>query len=635
MALSEIIINDIVRKRTNAVIKASDFHNLRQYLLNREPLLTVTNSIDLLLREQFSDDRQAAVEAMAQEAYDAQRTSDKKETRADEHERTNDELLKVSYSQELPSLENKKNQLDERIYQQQNYHAHIRSQVSEYKINLDQINRTIARLQSDRNIINSRYVLNAPFPHGNIHAHVQVFTHEPNMHVHGHIHTHNNGLNYPNHGHMLFSLQDQIALDSLVREEHRLNDERIRLTRLIDVKEAELFNEGQQLSTIVTEKRQTENRFRELKHQLETEIPNREWQRQNRNQERMDREDARSTHDPELQQLSDKNREALKQRILTKIDELDKTREQLMKEATEVSYQTFIEQLDETVELEVSYYEREALNSIREKMIKYSALQQQEKKTSHSLQDTRTILSTLQQKFNEHTRTLQGYEASNPQLKQANKLLVEENGRLYTAREGFNASQTSALYWSLFSGASAGISAAVIGSLLVSPVFFALSGALALVTVISLTVAGVYHYQKSACNDKMDENHKAIRNNKAIISEHDKEAATLRTTTLPELSAKIEETSQSISLIAKQLEELQHNMKKTYTKAQNITELQGNRNGFFGQQAATNVLPFQKDSSHGFSQFEESSAPVETTSMEFPHEEPPQYNSWFRGYGNY
>lgn len=637
MALSEIIINDVVRFQTNAVISESDFQNLRQYLLNREPLLTVTNSIDVFLREHFSADKQTAIEEMAKAACDSQKTSDVKEARADEQEKNNDALLRSNYSQELPSLDNKKSQLDTRIYQQQNYHNQIRSQVSEYKINRDQITHTIARIQSERNIINSRYILNATFPHGHMHTHGQVHTHG-HMHTHGTVHTHYpNGIQFPNTFPTMLSLQDQIALDSLAREENRLNDERLRLTRLIDSKDVELFSEGQQLSTIITEKRQTENRYRELKRQLEVEIPNRELQRQARSQERAIREDARAIDDTEMLQLSDKNREALKQRITAKIAELDKTRERLMKSATDTSYPIFIEQLDEVLsgakELEITYGELEALKSIQSKMKKYSKMEQLEQKITHSLQDAKGILSTLQQNLSESTSKLQRYEASNPQLKQTNAELAEDNRRLQPSSEASGSVRANALYWSLFGGTSSVISAAVIGSLVVSPIFFAISGVLALATVISLTVAAVYHFQKSACDDKIDHNNKTIRNNESIISAHDKEVVTLRSTTIPSLRNTIEETSQSIGQMDKKLKELQQGMKQLFTKAQNVIELQSSSNGFFGNQSS-NVVHLRA-SSQGLPQYEDSSSLESTDTMEFPYEHSStQQVNWFRGFGN-
>lgn len=37
MALSEVVINDIVQSQTKAVISESNYHLLRQYLLERKP----------------------------------------------------------------------------------------------------------------------------------------------------------------------------------------------------------------------------------------------------------------------------------------------------------------------------------------------------------------------------------------------------------------------------------------------------------------------------------------------------------------------------------------------------------------------------------------------------------------------
>ncbi len=627
MALSEIIINDVVRFQTSTVISESSFQDLRQYLLERKALLTVTNTIDSILSVHYSADKQAMIYEQAKLACESQKLSDDREARADEEEKNSDALLRASYSQKLPNLENKKDLLDMQIYQQQNFHNQISSQVAEYKVNREQANRAIAQIQTERAMIMARYVVQPTFPQRTIHT--------PNGTIHTHtgtLHTHMGHMSSP----PLYSIQDRFTLDSLAQQENRHNNERSRFASLIRIKEADLFREGQQLSVIVAEKRKIENRRNELMHQLNRELPQREQLRQIRAQNRVIRESARAVEDHELLQLSDENRTALTKLITVKIATLDKTRDGLMQKAKDCSYTVFVSQLEEVLSAStnqiLTYNEREALKSIVSMMKQYSEMEKQEQITTRSLVDARSTLKNLQQKLGDSTRTLQSHEKANPQLKQTNRELTEDNRRLQLSSNSAGDARTDALYWSLFSGTATVVSTAIIGSLVVSPIFFAISGVLALATVISLTVATVYHFQKSDSDNKMDDNNRTILLNKATISQFDREAATLRTKTIPGLKTKVSKAQKLVELIDKELQEQQQEMKQLFIKAQNVIEFQSNPNGFFTK-PATNVIPFNNPSQNP-PQYEDAGLsfvmlPEETSSEQNPT------SHWFSGYNRF
>lgn len=614
MALSEIIINDVVQYQTNKIISESNYPTLRQYLLERKPLSILTDAIEEILSSQYDIDKRTIIMELAQLAFDAQRASDTHEARSDDQEKINDSLMNSNYRQELSSIDNRQPQLETRIFQQQNYVNQIRSQISEYKINKDQAYRSIDRIRNERNIINSRYIINPTIPQTNVHVHGA--TPQTNVHVHGAVpqptvHVHNATPTA-----VVFSFQDQLTWDNLIREENKLIDERQRLTRLIETKEADLDREEKQLVQLSAEKRQIDNRKKEITRQLETVLPNKEQQRQLRYEERIAREQARETDDPELLQLSTKNRDALKQRITAKIEELDTIRSQLMKNAVDSSYQVFLTQLDEALQgitdLQLSYGEREALKSITQMMNEYFEMEDQEQKIIHSLNEAKSSLKSLQKKLSDNTSQLKEYEASNPQLKITNKGLEEDNIRLKAASESAGSVRNTAIYCSLFGGTSSIASAAIIGSLLVSPVFFAISGVLALATVISLTVAAVYHYQKSTSDNQVDRNVKTIGENESIIAKNDIKAVELRTTTLPSLQTQIDESGKVISRIDKQLQDHQHAMRQLTTKAQNVIEQVSNHSNQFFRSATESVVPFRSSSP----KFEDDSNP-ETTEYDF------------------
>ncbi|KTD49319.1 hypothetical protein [Legionella quateirensis] len=576
MALSEIIINDVVKYQTNAVISESSYQTLRQYLLERKPLLTVTNEIDSFLNEHYTADKQIVIEQLVQAACDSQKTNDAQEARKDEQEKNSDTLLRSNYGQELSSLQSKLTQLETRVYQQNSLSSQIRSQVSEYQINLNQVERSIERIRTERNVIQTRYVVNPGFP-------------QPNVHVHTH-----NGPQVTNLYPVLFSMQDQITWDSLLREENRLIDERQRLKDIIRLKSNESNQEGYLLGTLNGEKRQAEARLRDIKNQMDVELPNREQQRHIRNQERLARENARSSNDPNLLQLSFKNREALTQKITAKIDELDQLRTKLSKNAVDTSYSLYVAQLDEAlqggVELKLTHFEREALKSITGMMKNYLEMMGQEQSIIKSLDEARNALQQQQKSLGVCTAKLQHYVTSNPQLKQTNKELAEDNRRLKLDSESAGSMRSNALYASLFGGASTLISAAIIGSLVVSPLFFAISGALALATIISLTVAVVYHCQKSATDDRINKNANTIRDNEELISKHNTESDKLRTSTIPGLNMSIEESERTIRRIENQLKEQQFAMKQLFNKAQNVSEFHNDAFQFFGSMPSASEL---------------------------------------------
>ncbi|KTD34393.1 substrate of the Dot/Icm secretion system [Legionella moravica] len=577
MALSEIIINDVVKYQTNLVISEANFPTLRQYLLERKPLSSVTNEIDTFLNEHFIADKQMVLEQLTYAACESQKKSDAEEVIHDEQEKNSDGLLRTNYVQEVSAVQNRLAQLGTMIYQQNKYSAQLQSQLSEYQINLNQVERSIERLKTERRAIQVRYVVSPALPQPNVHGHPQ------------------NGIQVPNLYPVVYSIQDQLALDGLAREENRLNDELHRLKEVIRLKRSDSFHEGQQLGGLRNEQNQAEARLKYLRQQLDVELPKREQQRHIRNQERLAREQARTTDDPDLMQLSQKNREALTQKITLKIDELNRLKAKLVQSAVNNSYSLFVSQLDEALQgatqLKLGYYERDTLKTITGMMKIYLEMSGQEQTLIKSLGEARSTLQQQQKWLRECTAKLQHYERSNPQLRQSNKKLAEENERLKLNSESAGSSRSNALYVSLFVGASALVSASIIGSLVVSPLYFALSGVLALATVISLTVAVVYHFQKSSADNQMARNAKTISTNQDLILKHTREADELREHTLPDLNLSIAESGRLIAEKESELNEHQVAMQHLLAKAQNVNEFNGAAFPFFSGTSSVHSMP--------------------------------------------
>jgi hypothetical protein len=368
---------------------------------------------------------------------------------------------------------------------------------------------------------------------------------------------------------------------------NRLVDEHRRLTYLIDTKDAENTREERNLNKLLSDKKQTDVRYSEIKHQLNVYLPNKEQQRQIRNQERIARESARKTDDASLQQLSHKNHEALKQQISTQNHQLDNKRNQLMDKAVETSYQIYITQLEHTLQQtdgpKITFYERETLMMILTMMKNYIEMEESKRVIIRSLNDERNTLRILQQSLTDNIKQLQRYINAEPVLIQQNKELTEENINLNLNSESANNHRTNALYTSLFGLSGSLLSSALISTFIfISPVYFAIPGVLALLTVISLTIAVIYHFKKSASEEQVSQNKQTINENKITIFNQWEKAHELSVTTILSLNTQIDKSEKAIVLIEEKLKDQQEAMGQLSSKAQNVTSTYSGTSTFFG-----------------------------------------------------
>ncbi|MGX6643122.1 Dot/Icm T4SS effector PieE [Legionella pneumophila] len=564
MALSEIIINDIVQSQTNAVISESNYHILRQYLLERKPLSRVLNPINSLLSEHCNQDKQAIINHLTQLACESQRNHDLQEARSDEQEGINENSLMINYRSELLTLENTLKELDTKCYQQQRQYNQVSRQFNELKVNMTHINQSIDRVRYERQLLDQQ--LNHPYSDGN------VYTNPP---------THT-GI-YPD----LSPPQDRHTRDRLLQEENRLIEERQKLMHLINSKETEKNKEEQNLNRLHKEKKEAEGRYSEVKHQIDVVLPNSEQQRQIRNQERLARENARASYDPHLLQLSHKNLEALKSQIETQIRELDERRNQLMGEATDISYKIYLTQLEQVLQEsekgpQITFNENNALKMILAMMKNMEEMAEKEKDISSSIDKERHNLHSLQKSLVGYTRQLERYLTSDTHLVKQNKALTEENTQLKQYSESADNWRTKAFYASLFSVGGSLISTGILNTFIISPVFFAIPGALAALGVVSLVIAVVSYCQKYFSDMQMEQNNQKIEKNELILMKQWKKANELSLSTIPSLNAKIEQSEKELYALEQKLQDQQHAMSLLLNKAQNVTSNYGGSSNFFG-----------------------------------------------------
>ncbi|AMV14737.1 Uncharacterized protein conserved in bacteria with the myosin-like domain [Legionella pneumophila] len=564
MALSEIIINDIVQSQTNAVISESNYHILRQYLLERKPVSRVLNPINSLLSEHCNQDKQAIINHLTQLACESQRNHDLQEARSDEQEGINENSLMINYRSELLTLENTLKQLDTKCFQQQRQYNQVSRQFNELKVNMTHINQSIDRVRYERQLLDQQ--LNHPYSDGNVYTNPLTQTRI-----------------YPD----LSPPQDRHTRDRLLQEENRLIEERQKLVHLINSKETEKNKEEQTLNRLHKEKKEAEERYSEVKHQIDVVLPNSEHQRQIRNQERLAREQARAIYDPHLLQLSHKNLEALKSQIETQIRELDERRNQLMGEATDISYKIYLTQLEQVLqELEngpqITFNENNALKMILAMMKNMEEMAEKEKDIASSIDKERHNLHSLQKSLVGYTRQLERYLTSDPHLVKQNKALTEENTQLQQYGESADNWRTKAFYASLFSVGGSLISIGILNTFIISPVFFAIPGALAALGVVSLVIAVVSYCQKYFSDMQMEQNNQKIEKNELILMKQWKKANELSLSIIPSLNAKIEQSEKELYALEQKLQDQQHAMSLLLNKAQNVTSNYGGSSNFFG-----------------------------------------------------
>ncbi|HAT1902810.1 TPA: Dot/Icm T4SS effector PieE [Legionella pneumophila] len=564
MALSEIIINDVVQYQTNAVISESNYHILRQYLLERKPVSRVLNPINSLLSEHCNQDKQAIINHLTQLACESQRNHDLQEARSDEQEGINENSLMINYRSELLTLENTLKQLDTKCFQQQRQYNQVSRQFNELKVNMTHINQSIDRVRYERQLLDQQ--LNHPYSDGNVYTNPLTQTRI-----------------YPD----LSPPQDRHTRDRLLQEENRLIEERQKLVHLINSKETEKNKEEQTLNRLHKEKKEAEERYSEVKHQIDVVLPNSEHQRQIRNQERLAREQARAIYDPHLLQLSHKNLEALKSQIETQIRELDERRNQLMGEATDISYKIYLTQLEQVLqELEngpqITFNENNALKMILAMMKNMEEMAEKEKDIASSIDKERHNLHSLQKSLVGYTRQLERYLTSDPHLVKQNKALTEENTQLQQYGESADNWRTKAFYASLFSVGGSLISIGILNTFIISPVFFAIPGALAALGVVSLVIAVVSYCQKYFSDMQMEQNNQKIEKNELILMKQWKKANELSLSIIPSLNAKIEQSEKELYALEQKLQDQQHAMSLLLNKAQNVTSNYGGSSNFFG-----------------------------------------------------
>lgn len=582
MALSEIIINDVVQYQTVVMLHDANYQALRQYLLERKPLPPVITAIHSIIASHCTSDKQDFMHHTTQQACEAQKTNDEQEEQSDKWEKERDATLYSQYTVELQELQSTLSQLEMRRVPQQRIVNQSRNQLEELRDSLRSLDKSIERVQRDQLALNFQSITTYPVNNVHVHGHYSTTMGCPNVYP----------TPYYDYG---YSLHNEFRWNSLFQEENRLKEERRRLNLSISTKEREYRTEEISLESINREHGQAERRHKELMQQVHTILPNKEQQRQIRNQERMVRQQARSYADPNLRQLSSANREQLRHHITRRNSELDETENKLMRTANDIGYTVYLSQLEQGLErtdsFKITFPERQALKAILATMHSYNVMEAKVKVTQATLNDAKAVLQRLQSNLLEKQQQVQHYAYSKPQLVRENQDLEKANNQQLLQRDSAENARTTALLFSLFGVSACSVSAGLIGGLMMSPLFFVIPGVLALGTLISLTVAVIYHTQKSGYEEQIEGNKRTILNNQTILDEQAKRAESLNTSTIPALEEQIKVAEQNCTQCDRELKDQQRSMSQLLGRAQNITSTYGGGGAFFSESANAPLYP--------------------------------------------
>lgn len=562
MALSVDSIKTLVQRHTDRLIGESDYTTLRRYLLKREPITEVITPIEAQVSHHYATEKQTLINQLTQEACEAQEASDAREANIDAEELVTDADLRVRITQELASLETKQRELKRNIIDQKSL--------------LDQIYSALSYLNSQNVEVSTKID--------------RLFHQFPQVHVHGNhqsqIHTHNHSQPY-----------SQIIQHSvlLITKEGLIAD--------ISAQETKLTRIKGRLNSYLDTETQTEQAIRERKKLLEVSLPEKDKNRQFRIRQRTARELAKKTAANINQLLSPENLKVLNIRISSQTAKLDIQCAKLQEMVTVESYSVYLKGLkqffDENIIPRITLNESRALKDILDLMDRLPEMETKKAATMGAILEAQNKLDVLRLNFAKKTKQVRLANASILELQQKNQQLEDQNKQLTIKSQSLGRTQTNALYssyveisGSVLSGVAVGLlNAGLLSNLIISPIFFAIPGALALVALVSFTVALVTYCHKSYTDATIKGNVISISMNECQINTKQLEVTEETENSIPKLEQDIKQTQQKIDEMTNDVFAQDRAIKQQLTMAKVISVSSSNSNSFFKVASTGMLLP--------------------------------------------
>lgn len=574
MALSEINLNQLVENLTDSFISNSDFTVLRQSLTEPQPILWLSNEINSVLTKQCEADKKALGKRLTQNACEQQINDDLKEDKKDKKDTVSELRLKEEYLKQLCSLELDKGRCDIQLRTQQVIYEQEQYNLDQLNIRLDAIKRDIENSENQIRAITTQHTVHTHSSNNNVHVH------QPHTLVYR------------------FTSIEKLNLNSYLQNKDILIQQRNNIIWEISSKERAIENEKKNLKGFIDKKNQIEKQIFDIDYQLKNTLPFNEEQRELRKEERRKRELARCTEDPELEQLSISRKKSLKEEIAIESRKLDTQKQQMMQNALDLNYETYIKQLKNKLEsgelLNCTYEEHSELSQIIPIMEEYLKKKEIVNTVNDSFHQEEITLDKLQKDLLNRQSEKQACIDSKNSLTKTNQDLLSKNESLAKERAAQNSSAKKALYVSLFGVggtiASSAVVGAFVGTLATSSLFFLIPGGIGLVSVVSFVIAAGYFIKQASTGRKIEENSIKVKQNSEQISQNVEREAQIQSKNIPLINQQIVKTKNEISLKKEECARYQQELDFLLFSAKEVRTQYSGSNGFFNGSGGENYL---------------------------------------------
>ncbi|MBI2785944.1 MAG: hypothetical protein HYX60_06425 [Legionella longbeachae] len=401
-----------------------------------------------------------------------------------------------------------------------------------------------------------------------IHSHPSSTHHHPNTNTH----THQSIEQHNTHGHpesIPTHHQHDDEKSSLEHQKIELNLKLRSLQKALKIKQ-------------LTHKEDL-TRINEINQILTINLPTEEQQRNERTLARQLREQARLQNDPNLEQLSQKNRLSLKESIIKAHKKLEEKRNTLIQQVNDISYQVYLDRLEFFLQKSsnLNYQEIEALKQIVQYMKNYLDTKSNEQNQLTERNKVSREKGILELELEKNRKELNRLEESNPQLESRNIQLAKENKELEQAIKERHQYRNKLLKIGLgflfLTGMVVGGTIAYIDLTIVSlaltsaTLFFVPAAVVALISVGLFIAALAYTIKNSMDSNQLSNNQFKIKSNESTVSSQSQQISTLKNETMPHLINQIFDKQQQINSFDKHIELLQQQAELSLNNAKNIS----------------------------------------------------------------
>ncbi|AUH73197.1 hypothetical protein [Legionella sainthelensi] len=617
MSLSTLNINNLLEQITDRYIADSDYAALRNSCIQLSPVSAVTTEIQKELSQLLDQDKQNTAAQLTIDACKKQIQHDLKEKEVDHQESQTDLELVAQLEHELLSTQvqkrligNELNEIEEDILRHESYIKEISRQIA-LTTHSESTQHTHTHPEPTQHTHThpepTQHTHTHPEPTQHTHTHPEPTQHththpEPTQHTHTHpeptqhTHTHPEPTQHTHthpeptqHTHPNITDQRPNTTQSPSDTVHHHAHER----ESLEFQKNTLSQKLKQLEGTLRNKRmlaqEQQRRIESITTRLTIEFPEKQKQRNDRAKARTMREQARIYDEATENQLSIKNYRALQQSIIDSHEKLHKMQHQLMQNATEMSYKTFLIRLPYLLQsLTLKYQEKEALRQIISAMENYLLTQAEKYKQISIRHSVYREKETQVQDLNQKESRVAQLKKANPQLHAQNQTLGIENKQLKHTIEERGAYRDYLLKIGLFSllGSGIAVGGGFLGMYMMPMVLISLcftpAAVISLITVGIFLATLAYTQKNNSDSNVLEHNKITMQQNITAISKQSGEIISLEQEIIPSIKEKISEAEKSFNLLDKKIKNLQQQEDSLLHQAKQVVVTEARNIPFFG-----------------------------------------------------